>query len=182
MSSTFIWERRPPVRAMERTLESARSSRASAVRAAPEGSIAASTNPIAMASIRLRKDTESAKAGATRCRAFARRSAFLYMKTLRMSFSNMLLNILFSRTKSSECTPFPFWCVCRISVPCPISSCLISYRTVYPCTHGLQPAHDRSHAVPVCARRGGAGKVSGRPTVQAERSFCDLYIRAVFPL
>ncbi|PIU82129.1 hypothetical protein CO131_01935 [Candidatus Kaiserbacteria bacterium CG_4_9_14_3_um_filter_50_16] len=72
------------------------------MRAAPDGSIAASTRPIAIASMRFLKDTDSANAGAMRWMAFASRSAFLYIKTLRMSFPKMLLNILFSKTKSPE--------------------------------------------------------------------------------
>ena len=43
ISSAFMGDRRPPVRAIESTLDSVRSSRESAERAAPEGSIAASS-------------------------------------------------------------------------------------------------------------------------------------------
>lgn len=66
MRSAFILERRPLVRAMESTLESASNSRERVLRAAPEGSIAAFTIPIPIDSIRLRKDAESANAGAMR--------------------------------------------------------------------------------------------------------------------
>ena len=77
ISSAFITESRLPVRAMERMLESARNSRESVARAAPGRSNAASMRRIAIASIRLFKDISSAKAGAIRRIAFARRSAFL---------------------------------------------------------------------------------------------------------
>ena len=132
MSSAFMGERRPPVRAMERTLESERSSRESAARAVSEGTTAASTRPIAISSIRFFRDTDSAKAGAMRWIAFARRSAFLYMNTFRMSFSNTLLNMLVSKTKSSRLASFCLLagassCSCLLASPC----CPISYRTVY---------------------------------------------------
>jgi len=100
--STFIGERRPPERAIESTLESARSSRERASRKVSGGAAAAVVNATAIASIWPFKDTESRKAGLTRPSALASLSAFLYINTLRMSLSNTFINIDLYRTISSE--------------------------------------------------------------------------------